>query len=154
MGFTSKPYDNKKHFDPGRLIHKIQFMGDVAVDDGYGGSVVSEGVILETKAGKEEVSTYTQGQLNAGMTQYNNFQYFVIRNRKGFYPQKDMLINYNGYGYIIQSVKQLDDPCTFLKILCVASDSPISTFNNNDLFINGVLNDQGILVDNNIYDLS
>lgn len=148
-------HENKFHYDPGRLRHKIQFMGDVVTDDGYGGSNVSEGVILETRAGKDEVSAYTQAQLNAGMTQYNNLQYFVIRNRKGFFPKKDMLINYNGYGYIIQKVTMMDDPCTFLKILCIASDSPVSSQPiSQELFVNGYLNNSGLLVDSQIYDLA
>lgn len=120
-----KPYDNKKHYDSGRLRHKINFLGDVVTDDGYGDSIVTGGFILSTWAGKDEVSTYTATGLNAGQTQYDRFQYFVIRNRKNFMPKKDMTLAYNGFLYIIREVRELDDPCTFLKLLCIASEQPI-----------------------------
>jgi len=148
-----KPFDNKKHYDSGRLRHKIRFLGDVVTDDGYGGSVVTSGVLLDTWAGKEDVSAYTAAGLNAGQTQYNYFQYFVIRNRRGFVPAKDMLLAYDGHGYIVRNVTQLDDPCTFLKLLCVASEMALPTV-ANDLFINGILNDTGILVDEQTYNLA
>lgn len=122
-----KPYENKKSYDAGRLRHKIQFVEDITVDDGYGGTVVSSEVVLETWAGKEEPSSYTQNTLNAGKTTYSQYQYFIIRNRAGFMPAKDMRIVYDnnkGQGsqeYIIERVYMLDDPCTFLKVLCVVS---------------------------------
>lgn len=118
---SRKPYDNKKSYDPGRLRHKIQFIQDTMVDDGYGGTVPGQAVVLETWAGKEEPSTYTQSNLNAGKSDYDQFQYFVIRNRKGFMPEKDMVVMYGERKYIIRSVAMLDDPCTFLKLLCVVS---------------------------------
>lgn len=116
-----KPYENKKSYDAGRLRHKIQFVEDVTVDDGYGGTTVSQNVILETWAGKEEPSQYTQNLLNSGKTDYETYQYFVIRNRAGFMPVKDMRITYNGLNYVITSVTKIDDPCTFFKVLCAVS---------------------------------
>ena len=116
-----KPYENKKAYDSGRLRHKIQFIQDIATDDGFGGTTVTETVLLETWAGKEEPSQYTQNGLNAGRSVYNQYQYFVIRNRAGFMPEKDMRILYDENRYIVESVKMMDDPCTFLKVLCVVS---------------------------------
>ena len=121
MALPKSPYDNKKHYDAGRLRHKIQFVEDVTVDDGYGGTTVSQSVILETWAGKEEPSQYTQNLLNSGKTDYETYQYFVIRNRAGFMPVKDMRITYDGLNYVITSVTKIDDPCTFLKVLCAVS---------------------------------
>lgn len=121
MTLPKSPYDNKKHYDSGRLRHKIQFVEDVTVDDGYGGTTVSQNVILETWAGKEEPSQYTQNLLNSGKTDYETYQYFVIRNRAGFMPVKDMRITYDGMNYVITSVTKIDDPCTFLKVLCAVS---------------------------------
>lgn len=122
MALPTKPYDNKRHYDSGRLRHKIDFIGEVISDDGFGGTILlPDQVLLSTFAGKDDVSEWVQAGLNAGQTNVNQYQYFVIRNRKGFYPAKDMLVNYGNEKYIVQSVKQLDDPCTFLKILCVVS---------------------------------
>jgi len=120
-----KPKDNKSHYDAGRLRHKVQFLQDVVTDDGYGGSVVSGTLVLSTFAGKEDVSQYTINGLNAGQTQYYTYQYFVIRKRASFTPKKDMSMFYLGKSYIVQTVKELDDPCTFLRLLCVASETPI-----------------------------
>lgn len=116
-----KPYENKKAYDAGRLRHKIQFVQDIATDNGSGGTRLTEEVILETWAGKDDPSQYTQNGLNFGKTEYNTYQYFVIRNRVGFFPVKDMRIVYGEEKYIVQSVTKIDDPCTFLKALCVVS---------------------------------
>jgi len=118
MSLPSKPYDNKKHYDVGRMRQKIEFWQDVVTDNPSGGSVVVPTLLLSTWAGKEEVSLYTQGQFQAGQTQYNKMQYFVIRNRKNFFPVKDMTIVHGSDRYTIMDVKLLDDPCTFLKIIC------------------------------------
>lgn len=116
-----KPHDNKKHYDAGRLRHKIQFWQDVFVANNSGGGSVTPTLILETFAGKDEVSAYTQSALNAGRSEYKQFQYFVIRNRKNFMPVKDMKVLFGENSYIVETVKELDDPCTFLKVLCVVS---------------------------------
>ena len=118
----NKIFENKKAYDPGRLRHKISFVEQSIIDDGYGGTTVVETEILNTWAGKDEVSEYVQSQLNSGQSIYSQFQYFVIRNRKNFTPLKDMRIVFDGNKYTVRSVKQLDDPCTFLKILCVVEE--------------------------------
>lgn len=115
---SKKPFENKFIYDPGRMRQKIQFWHDVVIDSGSGGSVVVPTLILSTFAGKEEVSIYTQGQFQSGQTNYNQMNYFVIRNRNGFYPVKDMTILFGDVRYIIITVTPLDDPCTFLNILC------------------------------------
>lgn len=121
MTLPTKPFDNKKHFDPGRMRHSIAIMNYAVSDDGFGGTTTTEQQILATKAGKEEVSDYKKSQLVAGFENYETAVYFVIRNRKNFYPDKTMHINYGPKTYTIISVKELDDPCTFLKILCIAN---------------------------------
>lgn len=150
----TKPYDNKKAYDAGRLRHKISFLQDVAVDNGYGGTSVSEVVLIQTWAGKDNPSEYTQNQLNAGRTDYTTFHYFIIRNRNGFTPERDMQIGYDGKRYIIQTVTQLDDPCTFLKILCAATGQEYIPTPEDNLFVGGYLNDDGILNDSQVYDLT
>lgn len=121
MALLKTPKDNKFHFDPGLLKHRIQVLQSITTDDGYGGTTMAEIMVLETRAGKDQPSQYTQNSLNAGRSAYNQFQYFIIRNRKGFMPVKDMQINHDGNRYVIEQVTMLDDPCTFLKLLCVVS---------------------------------
>lgn len=121
MALPSKPFDNKRHYDPGRMRHSIAIMNYSVSDDGYGGTSITEQQLIATKAGKDEVSDYKKAQLVDGFTNYETAIYFVIRNRRLFYPDKTMHINYAGKTYTIISVKELDDPCTFLKILCVVS---------------------------------
>jgi len=125
MAKPTKSFDNKYHYDSGRLRHKVQCLIDVVTDDGYGGSFVSSSLVIQTWAGKEEVSQYTQSGLNAGQTQYNYYQYFIIRKRNGFTPRKDINLVFEGKLYIIQSVKEMDDPCNFLRLLCVAQEDQI-----------------------------
>lgn len=121
MALPKTPYDNKKHYDSGRLRHKVSFIQDIATPNGSGGTTLSESLLLETFAGKEEPSQYTQNGLNQGRSEYNQYQYFIIRNRQGFKPEKDMRLVHGTDKYIIQRVTELDDPCTFLKLLCAVS---------------------------------
>ncbi len=121
MSLPKSLYDNKKHYDSGRLRHKIVIKGDVVVDDGYGGSTVTYGTILTTWAGKERVSDYKLSNMVGDYTNYDKHQYFVIRNRAGFTPLKTMKIEYNGLSYSILEVKEQDDPVTFLWLLCAVS---------------------------------
>lgn len=121
MALPSKPFDNKKHYDSGRLRHKIVVKGDIVTPDGFGGSTVTHGTILTTWAGKERVSDYKLANLVGESTNYEKHQYFVIRNREGFTPLKTMKIEYNGLSYSIIRVDGLDDPVTFLWLLCGVS---------------------------------
>lgn len=121
-----KPYENKNRLDPGRLNHKIEFIRLVASDDGYGGSGPPvETVVLTTKASKQRISTNSIGEANqmvtdAGATAFNQDFYFVIRHRKSFYPQKNDKVVVDGTEeYTINGIVPLDDPLTFIKLLCV-----------------------------------
>lgn len=121
MALPSKPFDSKFHYEAGRMRHTLSIMNYAVFDDGYGGTSVLEQLLLQTRAGKEGVSDYKKAQLVAGYSNYETAIYFVIRNRKLFYPDKTMHINFGGKTYTIIDVQELDDPCTFLKILCVVS---------------------------------
>lgn len=116
-----KPFDNKFDYDAGRLRHKISFYKVSQVDDGYGGTTSTETKILDTWAGKDKMSGYNQMAFDAGANVFNNDLYFVIRNRKDFYPKKDMIIKYKNNKYTILGVVEMDDPCTFLQLLCAHS---------------------------------
>lgn len=117
-----KPYNNKKVYDPGRLRNRVTFLEKRSIGDGYGGSVIDFTPVISTYAGKEKLSQYKQLIL----AQSNQFQmevdtYFVIRNRKDFYPAKDMSIQTEDAMYTVYGVVEMDDPCTYLQVLCVQS---------------------------------
>lgn len=116
-----KPFENKKAYDPGRLRHRINFFEEQGLDNGSGGTTVNEIILLTTFAGKEKINQYNQLALQAGASVFNGDTYFVIRNRKEFYPEKDMKIKFESENYVIHGVVELDDPCTFLQLLCVRS---------------------------------
>lgn len=116
------PYNNKKAYDPGRLRHKVKFKKQTSAPDGYGGTTVTEVIVLETFAGKEKVNQFNQMAIQAGATLFNKAMYLIIRNRKDFYPNKDMQIEFNGESYtLLGEPQELDDPVTYLQLLCVLS---------------------------------
>ena len=142
-----KPVQNKYSFDAGRLRHRIAIMGDVVSDDGYGGTIVEQQQLLATWAGKERVSDYKIASMTGAYAGYEGHQYFIIRNRGGFYPQKTMSINVGAISYNILEVRENDDPCTFLWLLCATTDRPTGLGQpttpvepNDELFTNGVFN--------------
>lgn len=116
-----KPFNNKFSYDAGRLRHKISFWQVQQVDDGFGGTTEAEVKVMETWAGKDKLSGYNQMAFEAGANVFNQDTYFVIRNRKDFFPTKDMRLNHDGNDYTILGVVKMDDPCTFLQLLCALS---------------------------------
>ena len=140
-----KPVQNKYSFDAGRLRHRIAIMGDVVSDDGYGGTIVEQQQLLATWAGKERVSDYKIASMAGAHQNYEGHQYFVIRNRNLFYPQKTMSVKYGSNSYNILEIRENDDPCTFLWLLCATTDKPfaqdlpvIPIEPTNDLFVGGI----------------
>lgn len=122
----AKPYENKHSVDPGRLNHKIAFYRMTSTDDGYGGSNISETLVLETKASRQRIAvTQAMGEsqqmvTDAGATAFNQDMYFIIRNRKGFFPQKNDKVVVDGTDeYTINGIIPLDDPLTYIRLLCV-----------------------------------
>lgn len=118
-----KPYDKKTgSYDPGRMVHKIDFILEAGADDGFGGTIVEEALLLTTWAGKDKVSPFNPMIIQAGITNFDESIYFVIRNRSGFFPTKIMKIKFQDALYTIMGEPiKLDEPCTFIKILCVLS---------------------------------
>lgn len=117
-----KPYNNKKVYDPGRLRNKITFLEKKALNDGMGGSEIDFSPVVSTYAGKEKLSQYKQLMLaQSNQFQMEIYTYFVIRNRSGFYPAKDMVIQTENAQYTVYGVVQMDDPCTYIQVLCVQS---------------------------------
>jgi len=118
-----KPYEKKTgSYDPGRMVHKIHFVLEAGTDDGFGGTTVEDTVLLSTWAGKDRVNPYNPLVIQAGITNFDESIYFVIRNRNGFFPTKIMKIKFNDALYTIMGEPvKLDEPCTFISILCALS---------------------------------
>lgn len=117
-----KPFENKEFYDPGRLRNKVKFVQDQTIKKPSGGTSTIENTLLETWAGKDNVSGYTVATVlnEIGATVQNDVAYFVIRNRDNFYPDKTMFIRPNfNEKWQIHRIKQLDEPVTFIQLLCV-----------------------------------
>lgn len=117
-----KPNENKKFIDPGQLRHTLIFTEEQATDNGSGGTTVMEQTLLETKGAIKPISQYNQMVLQAGATVFNGDVFFIIRKRNNFYPSKTMKVDNKGIKYTIHGVIELDDPCTFIQILCLRSE--------------------------------
>lgn len=119
-----KPYENQNVYDPGRLRHNVTFVQDQTIDTESGGTSTYETNLLVTKAGKDNMSTYTKSNIVSAVdaTFEDNFTYFTIRNRKTFYPDKTMFIRTSfTEKWQIINIKPLGDPCTFIQLSCVLS---------------------------------
>jgi len=117
-----KPFENKKQYDPGRLTSKIDFVTYTTEDNGSGGTNETETILLSTWAGKDKVSDYNQMAIQAGATIENKPTYFTIRNRNNFYPNKTMAVKTSdGLRWEILGIVDLDNPVTYIQMLCVLS---------------------------------
>lgn len=115
-----KPFENKKAYDPGRMRTRVTFVQNQMIDTPDGGTTEFELNVLTTWAGRDKVSDYNQMAITAGATLENTPTYFTIRNRKVFYPDKKMKLKttFNEY-FTILGIVALDEPCTFIQMLCV-----------------------------------
>lgn len=113
-----KPYVPKQ-FDPGRLIYKIDFYQENTTDNGSGGTIVNTTLSLSTKAARVKINEFDQLAIAAGATYLNNDYWFVIRKRKGWDPEKDMLVTVDDKNYTIRGIIELNEPVTYIKLLCV-----------------------------------
>ena len=71
MALPSKPFDNKFHYDAGRMRHTISFMQYVVIGNNSGGTASTDPVLVyQTRAGKEKVSEYKQSRIIEGFQNY------------------------------------------------------------------------------------
>lgn len=116
-------YKNKTSYDPGRFRYKVTFQQQVSVVDGSGGNTITKEDILTTSAVREIISRRQnfEGDLivagDASLLQgdWN----FIIRNRKCFYPTKDMFLVCDNITYTIRAIQEIDEPTNYIKILVV-----------------------------------
>lgn len=116
-----QPY-KPKPTDPGRLIYPISFYMQETADNGSGGTTITETLSLTTKAAKIRIFEGNQLALEVGASVLNGDVYFVIRHRRGWYPEKDMVAVVEGDKYTIRAVIPVNEPVTHLKLLCVKRD--------------------------------
>ena len=119
----NKIYNNKSNYDPGRFRYKVTFQQQVTTTDGSGGSVVSTEDIITTFAVREIISrrpNFDGDIVIAGDASLLEGDWnFIIRNRSGFYPAKDMFLVCEGITYTIRTIQELDEPTNYIKILAV-----------------------------------
>lgn len=123
----NKPYNNKSNYDPGRFRFTLNFYQEVTTISDDGSQWVNFTPLLCTKAVQEPLREGSQIAINAGASILNQDCYFVIRNRCGFYPEKDMIVLCGNQGYVINAVIPLDVPVNYIKLLCVRRDVQITT---------------------------
>ena len=118
----SKPYNNKHSYDPGRFREKVKFLQEQTTDNGSGGVIVTLTTVLETKAVKERINDSSQLVIDAGITNLHQDRSFIIRSRRAFYPEKDMLVECDGEQYTIRGIIPIDDPVNYIRLLCARID--------------------------------
>jgi len=111
--------NNIKSYDPGLFRFAIEFWAHDAIPDDSGGTDLTFNGLLRTRAVREEIREGSQLAIVAGASLLNQDCYFVIRNRKWFYPAKDMQIRVDGEAYVLSAVVPINNPVTYLKLLCI-----------------------------------
>jgi len=119
-----KPYENKSQYDPGRFRSLITFFQQSTVLTEYGGSKASLEPILTTYAVQEKLSDRNQFAIEAGASILNQDCWYVIRYRKDFTPQKDMIFICGGVTYVIRGIIPVDVPQKYWRLLCVRTELP------------------------------
>lgn len=122
----NKIYNNKSNYDPGRFRYKVTFRQQVTVSDGSGGSHVNTEDIITTFAVREIISrrpnfegdTIIAGDASILEGDWN----FIIRNRSGFFPTKEMFLICEGITYTIRTIQEIDEPTNYIKLLAVKSE--------------------------------
>ena len=122
-----KRFEQSNQYDPGRFRFDISFFTQVFQPDTSGGGQPALQLTLRTKAIKEQIKDSSQIAINAGASIMNEDTYFVIRNRKDFYPLKDMTVFCSGFTYLIAAVIPVGEPVGYVKILCLKKDIFIAT---------------------------
>lgn len=115
-----QPY-KPKMFDPGRLNHTVNFYLQTTVPNTSGGTTVSTVLSLSTRGAKLDIREGDQLAIQAGASLLEESCYYVIRNRKEWYPEKDMVVEDGSARYTLRAIIPLNEPINYLKLLCIKS---------------------------------
>lgn len=116
-------FENKTFLDPGRFRYNISFYEQVAnIDLQFGDQTPVETLSLQTRAIMERIETrpasvYNQLFISAGMTINAGDLYYVIRNRQGWVPKKDMIAVVSDVRYKIRGIIPQDQPINYWRLL-------------------------------------
>lgn len=103
-------------FDVGSMRDFVAFYELTTVDDGYGGTTDSWVLSLDTKARKSIKSKTSQSMTMAGSFDFYQIFEFIIRDRKSWIPEKDMIIYNDGAIYVIKGVATMENNPNYLSI--------------------------------------
>lgn len=127
----NKRYENKSAYDPGRFRYPITFLQENITIAPDGSQIVDYTQLISTKAVRLAVTRrFTllgDMSVEAGESLMYNYWYFIIRLRSDFQPKKDMLLSAPDGIYTINAAPQLDEPGHYWRMLCVKTDTPITT---------------------------
>jgi len=107
-----------KPLDPARLRHKVTFVRELAMPDGYGGHTMQVTKLLQTWAAKDQVKDASQLAINAGLSAMNEDAVITIRHRAEFQPAKDMQVKEGARQYVIKAYEPVGEPVAYWRISC------------------------------------
>lgn len=119
----NRPYNTKPHYDPGRLDYKVRFIAQRTNPNGLGGTQITQEEVLSTWAARRDISEYDPVVMRERVSSIDGSCYFIIRARKDFNPEINMLVENSGDVYTIQGIKNEGQPVTHVKLLCAYKDS-------------------------------
>lgn len=144
----------KKQVASGELNQRISIMIPADTDDGAGGTIPGEVVYWQTSAKAEMLRS--QKTIQANQDELKPTVQFTVRNRDDKFLNDDMVIIWRGERFNIMNA-QVDYTYKEWVVITgksVQLPSGQATPLPDELFVNGIFNDNGILNDNTIYDLT
>jgi SPP1 family predicted phage head-tail adaptor len=110
-----------KKIEPADLKHRVSFLQEGPIPDGYGGTTLGLVQVLSTWCAIEPQSTGLSYNdlLNvvAGSVQLERDIVLKIRARNGFTPAKDMQFDVEGKRYMVTSFQDIDEPVRYVRII-------------------------------------
>lgn len=133
---------------------RISFYEVTISDDGYGGTIPNE-TLLFTSWCKITTNGLGRKATDLGLTEFKEPLLFECRFRSDFsYQGKTLFVVYGGKRYVIQAVRDIDMRRREVEVFATKSDAPWAEPETDNLFVGGYLNDDGILNDSQVYDLT
>lgn len=112
--------------NPGELKRKIIIYSVHSVKNASGGTTpntICAYPLIATRAKKEPIRTNNQLAIEAGASVLNEDCIFTIRDRRGFTPVKNMLIECDGYEYTLLAFYNPEKYPNYLRLVAVRKKS-------------------------------